>query len=161
MWKFTEQNAYDSISLHDCRADRIERDGNDLLFHFPDGFWITPVSPHIDHDSPLKTGSAMVRVCGQGDWEPLDSVDLYKMIRILGKEILCCRIRLDAADFLNIINDGKHELEFITEYHNGVSALYQCWLWRKDRGVVGDCQLEMVIERVEYCWNDILPDHEW
>ena len=161
MWKVIEQNAYDSISLHDCKANRIERDGNDLLFYFPDGFWITPFSHHIDRDRPLKTGPAMVRFRGLSDLEPLDYMDLYKTVRILGKEILCRRVRLDAADFMNIINDGKHELEFITEYHNGVSALYQCWLWSNNRGVEGDCQFEMVLESVEYCWNDIQSDHEW
>lgn len=32
MWKYTELNAYNTISLHDCKANAITMDGSDLIF---------------------------------------------------------------------------------------------------------------------------------
>lgn len=37
MWNYTEMNAYDSISLHDCRTDNINIDGKhelEFLYEF-------------------------------------------------------------------------------------------------------------------------------
>ena len=161
MWKFTELNAFDSISLHDCRADKIKLDGNDLVIDFPDGFWITPASAHINHDSPLKTGPAQVRIHSLGPFPALDSVEILRPIRIFGKELLHRRYQPEAMEFLNQMNAPKFELEFISEYRNSVTALYKCWIWQKGRGMYADCQIHTVFSRIEYCWNDILADREW
>ena len=161
MWKFTEQNAFDSISLHDCRADKIELDGNDLILHFSDGFWITPASSYIDHDTPLKTGPAQVRIHSLGPFPALDSIDIHRPIRLFGKELICRRCQPDAEDFLKLVNAPEFELEFINEYRNSVSTLYECWIWRKGRGMFAECQFRTVFKSVEYCWNEILPDREW
>ena len=82
MWSYTEMNAYDSISLHDCRTDNI-----------------------------------------------------------------------------NI--DGKHELEFLYEFHSSSSALYKCWVWKKNHGMEAECQLELTVKSIEYYWNEICKDREW
>ncbi|MBQ8909593.1 MAG: hypothetical protein IJY91_00980 [Oscillospiraceae bacterium] len=161
MWKYSELNAYDSISLHDCRTDDIKIDGNDLVVYFPDGFWITPVSKHIDHHRPLKTGPSQLRFIGLGTDSVIDSVDLYKSIRLFQKTILCKRIQPEVADFLKLISDGKHELEFLYEFHNSYSALYKCWLWKKNRKMEAECQLELTAKNIEYCWNEICKDREW
>ena len=161
MWKYSELNVFDSISLHDCRAERMELDGDDLVIYFPDGFWITPASPYIDHDTPLKTGSAQVRIQSPGPFPALDSIDIHRPIRLFGKELLCRRFQPEAEDFLKLINAPAFELEFINEYRNSVSALYECWIWRKGRGMFAECQFHTVFQNVEYCWNEILPDREW
>lgn len=161
MWKYSEVDAYNSISLHDCRTDDIKIEGSDLVINFPDGFWITPVSKHIDHDRPLKTGPSQLYFNGF-DFDPhWHTADLYKPLRLFGKEILCRRIRLTLSELRKLVNDGKHELEFITEYHNSISCLYQCWLWKKDRGMEADCQIYFTAKSIEYRWNEILPDREW
>lgn len=64
MWNYIETDAYNSISLHDCRTDDIQIDGDDLVINFPDGFWITPVSEHINHHTALKTGPSQLRIYG-------------------------------------------------------------------------------------------------
>ncbi len=161
MWKYIEIDAYDSISLHDCRTNDIRIDGNDLVVNFPDGFWITPVSKYIDHDRPLKTGPSQLRFIGLGTDSVIDSVDLYKTTYLFRKPILCKRIQSEVADFLKLINDGKHELEFLYEFHSSISALYKCWVWKKNRGVEAECQLELTAKSIEYCWNEICKDREW
>jgi len=161
MWNYSETDAYTSISLHDCRTDDIRINGNDLIINFPDGFWITPVSKHIDHKTPLKTGPS--QLCLKGfEFSPYwHTADLYKPLRLFGKEILCRRIRLSFSYFLALVNDGKHELEFLSEYHRFPTSLYQCWLWKKDRGMEADCQIELDSKSIEYRWNEILLDREW
>lgn len=161
MWKYTEVNAYDSISLHDCRTDDIKVEGNDLIINFPDGFWITPVSKHIDHIRPLKTGPSQLCFVGFENVDPIDSVDLYKTTYLFRKPVFCRRIRLEPADFLTLINDGKHELEFLYEYHAPYSVLYKCCLWRKGSGYLCDCQIELTAKSIAYRWNEIHPDKEW
>ena len=161
MWNYTETNAYDSISLHDCRTDNIKIDGNDLVVNFPDGFWITHASKHIDHDRPLKTGPSQLRFIGLGTDSVIDSVDLYKTTYLFRKPILCKRIQPEAADFLKLINDGKHELEFLYEFHSSSSALYKCWVWKKNHGMEAECQLELTVKSIEYYWNEICKDREW
>lgn len=161
MWKYSEINAYDSISLHDCRTGDIVIAGNDLVVNFPDGFWITPVSKHIVHDRPLKTGPSQLCFRGFDRDSLINSIELYKTTYFLRKPLLCRRIQPNAADFLKLINDGKHELEFLYEFHNSFSALYKCWVWKKNRGMEAECQLELTAKSIEYSWNEIREDREW
>lgn len=161
MWKYTEVNAYDSISLHDCRTDNIKIEGNDLFINFPDGFWITPASKYIDHDKPLKTGPSQLRFIGLGSDDIIDSVELYKTTFLFRKPIFCKRTQPAVVDFLTLINDGKHELEFLYEYHSAISILYKCCLWRKKLKYLCDCQIELTAKSIEYNWNEIRKDREW
>lgn len=161
MWKYTEQNAFHSISLHDCRTDDIKIEGSDLIINFPEGFWITPASKHIQHDRPLKTGPAQLRFVGFEADTVLDTVSIYKTTYLFRKPVFCRRIQPEITDFLALINDGKHELEFLYEFHNCLSSVYQCWIWKKKCGMVAECQLELTAKVIEYCWNDICADREW
>ena len=122
---------------------------------------ITPVSKHIDHDRPLKTGPSQLRFIGLGTDSVIASVDLYKTTRLFQKPILCKRIQPEVTDFLKLINDGKHELEFLYEYHNSISALFKCWIWKKNYGMEAECQLELTAKSIEYCWNEICQKREW
>jgi hypothetical protein len=95
MWKYRELDAYQSISLHDCKVNRIEVDDDDLIFHFYDGFWITPVSQYIDHDRPMKTGPSCVRFYGFQGWNPVEmmDIDVFKSIYLFRRRILCRRVQ--------------------------------------------------------------------
>ena len=161
MWNYIETNAYDTISLHDCRTDDIRMDGNDLVINFPDGFWIIPGSEHIDHDRPLKTGPAQLRIYGFDIEEVITDVDLFKTTRLFRRPLFCRRIQMESSAFLKLINDGKHELEFLYEFHRPGNGLYQCWLWKKGRGMEAECQFQVTARYYEYRWNEILPDREW
>ena len=161
MWKYSEHDAYDSISLHDCRANCITIVGSDLIVDFPDGFWITPVSNHIDHNSPLKTGSAQLCFHGVFEEAPFDSIDIYKTTHFFKRPIFSRRLQPQHTDFLKLFDSGKHELEFITEYHSSISSLYQCWIWKKNSAVITECQFEISAKSIEYRWNEILYEREW
>ena len=161
MWKYTEIDAYNTISLHDCKATAITLDGSDLIFDFPDGFWITPASSYIDRDCPIKTGPAQLCIHGIFEEAPFDAIDIYKTVRILGKSVLCRRLQPDDFTFFKMFQTGKYELEFITEYHAAISSLYQCWIWKKNSGVYAECQFELTAKSIEYRWNENRYDREW
>jgi hypothetical protein len=161
MWKYTEINAYNTISLHDCKASVITMEGSDLIFDFPDGFWITPLSSHSDHDCPIKTGPAQLCIHGIFEEAPFDTIDIYKTIHILGKPVFCRRLQPEYPTFLKMFQTGKYDLEFITEYHTDITSLYQCWIWKKDSGVYAECQFELTAKSIEYRWNEIRYEREW
>jgi hypothetical protein len=165
MWTYTDRNAWDTISLHDCRADTVTFDGKDLFLDFPDGFWLTPASPHNQQDAVVKTGPA--RLCFRGVYaeDAFDAIDLYKTTYLFRKPLLCRRLQPSHTDFLKLFRGGRFELEFITEYHSqfgaSVSSLYRCWLWKKNSGLHGECQLEILAKSLEYSWNEIRYERTW
>ena len=161
MWNYIETDAYNSISLHDCRTEDIQIDGNDLVINFPDGFWITPVSEYNEHDRTLKTGPSQLCIHGIDADYVMEPIDLFKTTYLFRRPVLCRRISIAPAKFLSRINDGKHELEFLYEFHRPGNGLYQCWLWKKNRGLEAECQFETMAESIEYRWNEILLDREW
>ena len=91
MWKYTEENAFNIVSLHDCRSDDIRVEGDELVVNFPDGFWILPTSDYIDHEVPLKTGPSQLRITGLAGYCPIESVDLFKTTYLFRKPFLCRR----------------------------------------------------------------------
>lgn len=157
MWKYTEVNQWNTISLHDCRSDSIHIDGNDLIVDFPDGFWILPQNQHSSYSLAVKTGPS--QLCFK-DYA-MDAVRLYKTTRLFRCPILCRRICIEPDQLLEKVNDGKHELEFLWEFQGGTPRLYQCWLWRNNRGLEAECQFEITASAIEYQWNEILPDRVW
>lgn len=160
MWKYVEFDAYNTISLHDCRADQLWMEGEDLIVSFPDGFWVTPASHHIDHHTSLKTGSSQLRFIGLGADSVIDHAHLYKTTYLFHKPVLCRRITLEAEKLMKLVNDREYSLEFLYEFHRSPSRLYQCCLWRRNYIMESDCQLEITAKAIEYRWNEIRNDRE-
>ena len=123
--------------------------------------------PALLSDQRLTLGTGFIfkvkQLCiyGFGVDGVIDTVDLFKTTRLFRKPILCRRIRMEPVDFLKLVNDGKHELEFLWEFHRPGNGLYQCWLWKKNRGIEAECQFEITAKSIEYRWKEILPDREW
>lgn len=157
MWKYTAENAYSTISLHDCRSDKISIEGNDFIIDFPDGFWITPAHALNSNDRPLRTGPAQLRF---KDCE-VDNIYIFKETRLFQRTLLTRRVTIDLTELIEEVNKGPYELEFLYEYHSSISALYTCCVWNKNRGIPHECQLDLtVMGSIEYCWNEI-TDREW
>ena len=161
MWKYIEQDAWDIISLHDCRSGSVSLKNGELVFSFPDGFWILPGNCYNTGETPAKTGPA--QLCFQlfFEEEPFDAVDLFKTTYLFGKSVLCRRLQPEPVKFLQYLNSADRELEFSTEYHVPLTVLYQCWVWKKSRGVDAECQFEIRAKRIEYRWNEIFPERQW
>lgn len=162
MWKYREFDAYNSISLHDCRADSIRLDGSDLIFDFSAGFKITPVNPHNNHEWPVFTGPA--QLCFHEVFEdmPFNLINIYKTTRLFRYPILCRRLQPEYPVFLKMFQTGKYELEFGTEYHRPpVDSLYQGYIWKKNGGMVAECQFDLFAKSIEYRWNEMQSEPAW
>ena len=157
MWNYTETDAWDTIILHDCVAESIRMEGNDLIIDFPDGFRILPNSPHSSHDTPVRTGPA--QLCFRE--AEVDAIDLFPTLRLFRREILCRKVRRELPWLSQRINSGTHRLEFLWEYRRAGFRLYQCWLWQEKPRRITECQLEIWAAEVEYRWNTISAEPEY
>ncbi|MBR5272339.1 MAG: hypothetical protein IKU25_02950 [Clostridia bacterium] len=160
MWKYVETDAWGFISLHDCFADSIQKDGDDLIINFPDGFWVCPNSKYIDGKDHLRTGPA--QVCFKNFVDIMDPIYIYKDMRLFGKLLLSRRIWLEEEQFMNMINGGKYTLEFLEEYHQPMNVKYKCEVFNKKKGRYTnmECEFDVFAKSIEYRWNEITC-REW
>ena len=157
MWNYLEIDAWDTVTLHDCVAESIRMEENDLIIDFPDGFRILPNSPHSSHDTPVRTGPA--QLCFRE--AEVVAIDLFPAIHLFRREILCRKVPRQLPWLTRRINGGTHRLEFLWEYRRSGFWLYTCWLWQEKPRRVTECQFEIRARGVEYRWNDIHPQPEY
>lgn len=153
MYQYTQKDAHLTISLHDCRAARMEIDGKDIIFRFEDGFCVTPENEANPTGKVLYTGRAQLRIVGADCFE----VYLFREHKHLGSHSLSVREQLSAEQLARILNSGEYELEFISEYFGYQSCLYQCCLWFDRKPYYLECQLEARCRELEYSW-DMKPE---
>lgn len=156
MWKYFETDAYNTIGLHDCKSDSVRVEGDDLLFDFPDGFKLCPGNKHNENKYPVMTGAAQLCFHGLYDEMEFDSIYVYRTVRLFRKIILCRRIKLETKEFLKFFEQGKYELEFLTEWHAPMSSLYKCMICKKGSGwTMHECEFEINARNIEYRWNEM------
>ena len=103
----------EQISLHDCRANKIEYKDGVLSFFFPEGFWVTPSHPANESENMVLTGSSRVDFeLIRDDLEDC-SVDIFRHIP---RSLTYIRSSRDIKLFIDDVNSGKYEVEFITKY---------------------------------------------
>lgn len=156
MYKYCELN--DSyIILHDCHAEKMIFDNGTLSFVFPDGFWVTNSHPQNESDNIVCTTSS------QADFQIIHG-DIY------GIEISVFRenkngeiIREDwePAKFINAVNTGAFNIEFITQYKSYQSLLFKCWVWFDEEPYHSECEIILNCENVSYLWNQLRYDYIW
>ena len=156
VWNYSETDAYNSIGLHDCKSDNIRIEGADLIFEFPDGFKLCPVNKHNENNFPVMTGAAQLCFHGLYDEMELDSIYVYKAVRLFRQILFCRRKQLETSDFLKFFEKGKYKLEFLNEWHAPMSTLYKCLILKKDSEKrVYECEFEITARNIEYRYNEI------
>ncbi len=156
MYKYNSVND-EKISLHDCRANKIEFKDGVLSFFFPEGFWIIPSHPQNESENTVLTGPSQV------DFEigDIDSceVNIFRHIR---KTLIYIKKDRDIRKFIDDVNSGRYEVEFITEYKTFSSTLFRCWVWMKKRPYHRECEIELHDNaKTTYRWDEIRYDHYW
>lgn len=151
---------YDSddsnISLHDCRAEKIIFEDGILSFVFPDGFWITEKHPQNNSDTTVLTNSSQVDfqiVDGE-----LDGIEIYLFKRNRKKIV---RDDWEPTKFINAVNAGDFQVEFITQYKGFQSYLFKCWVWFDKKPYHSECEIILNSEKALYCWNELRNDCAW
>ncbi len=164
VWETAERKMYkhcdekeDTISLHDCRAEKaILRDGV-LSFFFSDGFWINSRNACNETNQTVKTDESEVRFyLESGDkWDVTVYVFTDKGTR---KAI---RKEWKAKKLIRSINSGKCQLEFLYQYRGYNTRIIECCLWFDKKPYFKKCLLKISTNKVIYCWNDLCEDRIW
>ena len=123
-----------SYSLHDCRATRMELSGSTLSFFFEDGLFLLPAEGgEVQRSGPARLDIPILDMDIDGI-----SVCIYSPHR--GRVV---RREWEAGNFIDAVNDGSFEVEFLTEYTAYRSLLYRCTLWVNTPPYHHDCDIEL------------------
>lgn len=157
MWNYHDRNDKQDISLHDCHATKAYIEGDDLVLEFEDGFWIDATNIQNPFCKLLQTDTSQLRFCRY------DALEIYSFheFRIVQRPVSTIRKSISPEVFIQNINSGKWQLEFISEYHEGSSLLFHCWLWFEKRPYHRECQVMIDCDHREYGWNSICEDKPW
>ena len=147
-WKHTQTSG---IGLHDCRATQLDVNNDRMEFTFGEGVVVLADNENNPHSSHRKTTAASL-VINNYD---LESIYIFREVCLFGKRILTVRKSITPGKLSDMINSGKWQLEFITEYVSAFTVLYNCEIWSHRRPYHTECQIEMVYGSIEYNWNGI------
>lgn len=157
MWKNADKNVNHSISLHDCRATSMSVQEHALLFHFDDGFWVSPTDKRNPFGNIVRTDKSEIQLVR---FEVSD-IHIFKEVRVFHRMVSTKRVSFSLEKLMANINSGKWELEFVYEYHAHKGVLYQCWIWMKQPPYHMECQIVIDCEEIEYHWNNLCEDRTW
>ena len=145
------------ISLHDCRANRVELKEGTLSFFFPDGFWVTASHPENPTGKTVRTGPGRVDYLLRRDDGDDVSVSVFRALRWPWS----LRRKWELPKLLEAINEKHWELEFLYQYPGGWERIIEGWFWFRKKPWHLECQLKLDVKEVRYCWNELLPEREW
>lgn len=154
MYKYRKQNDQ-NISLHDCRAEKMSMKDGTLSFIFPDGLWILDQHPDNVSEDIVKTDLAQVDF--QIIDEEIDGVEIFLFKKNKSGKVI--REEWESANFINAVNDGTFQVEFLYKYQGYQSVLYKCWVWFDGTPYNYECEITLHTENITYSWNEIVYDH--
>ena len=143
------------ISLHDCRATKIETDLNSLRLLFPDGVWLLKDNSLNTVGKIVRTGKAEVTL---KDFE-FDSFTVCKPVRLIRKTLLTVCREVSFEKLRENINGGKWSVEFIDDFKSGGSHLFRVMLWQKNKWY--NCLFEMRYEGISTRFDGVQQDRVW
>ena len=157
LWKHSDKNENNEISLHDCRTTQVLTKDNDLYFKFDDGFWILKSNGNNPYAKTLRTDASQLKLCNFD----VSNIYVFHEFHLFRRLISIKRVSLNLEALMDNINSGKWELEFLYEYHTYHGVLYQCCIWSKRKPYHMEAQLIIDCESIEYFWNNLCEDKPW
>ena len=148
-----EQN----LSLHDCRADRMELKDGVQSFWFSEGFWVTSVHPENPTGKTVRTDAARVDFLLRNPGGEDVGADVFHCL----KSPFALRRSYDLLRFMEIVNRPGWGLEFLYQYPDYWNRIIECVLCLPKRPYWKECQLKLDVSEVIYRWNNLRPDEEW
>lgn len=153
MYKYSDKNENNDISLHDCRANHIELNGKILSFIFNDGIYIGENNKQNPYGKLSYTDKAEVRF-DLTYKNPDDNITIYVFTE---KDEKTIRETIGLHDLIDKINSGM-ELEFLNCYNGNGSVLFKCWLWFKEEPYHKECVLIISADEITYYWNHMYEE---
>ena len=163
MWKYTSENDYPNIILHDCYIVKATVEDNDLIIEFKEhdflhGFWINEINKQNPFGKTLRTDKALIRFVNFD----FDSIYIFKTICLFRRFIFTRRVEVSFEKFIENLNIGKWQFEFIDEFYAGnYGALFNGWVYFNDGKSHYDCQIQLRFTKMVYSWNKICEDKPW
>ncbi len=162
MWKFSSENDYPDIILHDCVVTKITLDGDDLVMEFDDyGFWIGENNKQNPFGNMLRTEKSELRFV---DFDTWSNIYIFKRYNLFRKFFHTSRIDLSLEKLISNVNSGKWTFEFIYEYYTSSTqalAIFNGCINVKNKRKNYDCQIESDCSKMVYSWNKIREDAPW
>lgn len=146
-----------SVSLHDCRADKMFFRNGILSFEFSNGYWVLPDHPQNHSEKIVRTGRAKIEF--QIIDEEINGVTCYIFKVSRGGKVI--REEWEMCNLINAVNNGTFQIEFIDEYEGYQSRLYKCWIWFGVKPYHYECEIILHNENIAYFWNELQYDHIW
>ena len=146
------------LTLHDCVADRVSYVDGILRFHFPDGFWVTPLHEENSSEKTVRTDASLV------DFS-IDDIDEIT-VRVFDRNTWCWSRKTIAEiwhmeQLISAINSGKCTIEFITQYRTYSEQMWHCAIRSNKKPYYRECQLYLPETEATFFWNDLRPEREW
>ena len=144
-----------TLTLHDCIAEKVTFCDGILRFYLPNGFWITPEHDENILDKTVRTDAAVVDFLISDSDEI--SVDMFKK-SLFNKTMV---ESWEINDLIDAINKGDFSLEFVYQYRANFEQLWQCVIHTKKELYYMECQLHLPEAQATFRWNNLRPDQEW
>ena len=156
--KYTHcENDENLFSLHDCVAKSAYfRDGV-FGFELEDGFWVLTDHPDNSTNEVVRTDFSKIEFALE------DGEDYDFRIYVLSKNIfgqMVCK-EWTVNEFLDKINNGKYQLEFVYEYSRYNSKIFECDLRSSKKPYRKECILRISLTHINYYWNNLREDRTW
>lgn len=160
MWKYTAENDYPNISLHDCRISNVLIDKNDIVFEFDDkGFWIVENNSQNPFNKTLRTDKSEIRF--KDIYVDFTRIYYYKTYHLFKKAIFTKRIELTIEQFASKINNSNWKFEFVEELYAWSRAGFDGFVWFDKKPYEYECQIRLFFNTMIYSWNKICEDRPW
>lgn len=131
------------VGLHDCRTNHIQYDNKNIVFKFPEGYYL------LNGNEPKRTEKAEMR-CHIID-EEIGGISVY----IYKEKPHGKVIREDWSDnFVAAINNRTFEFEFVTTYRSYQRILFKGYAWFDTAPYHMECEIELHTDKIFYSWNE-------
>jgi len=156
MYKFSDNNENDSISLHDCRATKVEIDNDFLTFKFKEGFFVDEDNVKNYFKSRSYTGEAEVKF--KKVYKNTDSNISIYIFTDTEEKNKSIREAVSPAQFSEMLDNGA-ELEFLYSYKGYNSYIFECWLWFNSvPRIHKECVILVSESEITYSWNELFQE---
>lgn len=146
----------EQITLHDCRANKAAYENGVLSFWFEDGFWVCEGHEINNLGKTVRTDASKVDFhLQQGD---VSDVTVYIFTKTRRKTV---REEWELKKFVEAINAGNFEVEFLYCYKGYNIQVHDCWIWFDKAPYHKECELRVWTDKVTYFWNELREERAW
>lgn len=157
MYKYSDNNENNDISLHDCRATEMKIENNSFSFTFDNGFYVLEHNKNNPNKKLSYTDrSEVVFHTIYNDIEGNITVYIFSKTDEEDKSI---REEITPHQLSEMLNKGI-ELEFLYSYKGYKSYIFECCLWFETEPYHKECVIIISADNVTFNWNTLYVEKQ-